>query len=668
MKRFLAILLAACLLSSAVMAQNATQFVSQSCSRSNRMRDGLRRMGVQIFRASQHNDEFCKGEWDIRGTCCNVQQVSDYTTKKTKQNDESLKLILTELELIAPNLQKFVDTYLSGPQDHVPAANNTQNSNSNSSDQQTDSSPLVSGSNQTESNQTQPNANQEAEQQTQPAEQNFEDEPDNIDDHSRRLQMLVARPFQHAPNTQVNGNSTAMAQLKTKILTAIKDLQENKASLAAQQTQCMAKINLIIALSPCSICSSKGYDYFSQGKLKMEEAVCRDVITDCHGAWVKLVSISKKVQEFSSLITTLVGIDLDQQTVDSNGKSVKLGHSIMSIAKEADLWNELSSCADPENCPFKDVADLCERFISLHEDNYAQKLSKRIKKSIEKTGDLKEILAKYQKKLKGSVKKIAKLIRKYLGNKNMSDLSKVKGLKQISKILKKFGTMQKKFKRFMKAFSKLVSSCKTSKKLLKGLKKTVKKLLKRTKKIVKKIRTYQSKQLKKLSKSSQLSKKKAILKKSLKCQKKQQLKSKSKKQIKKFGAKKQQVKSHQKKQTKTHGRKKLLVKFQLKKFVHKQQKTQHKQLGKSLKSVKAHSSSTGCKSSVKTSHEKKQTWSVSSYKKSSTQSSSSKKNSSNGRKLTGLLASGSNTGTSEIGVVPNGSCNPCAPINGMDGP
>lgn len=454
-----------------------------------------------------------------------------------------------------------------------------------------------------------------------------------------------------------------MADLKVQLLKVISNLKQNKDTLVAQQTKCMAKINIIVGVSPCSICSGNSAQYFKNGLLKMEERVCRDVLADCHPAWAHLVDISKRVQMFSDLASKLVGADLDDP---SDSSSPKMGHAIMSYAKKTDIWAELSACEDPDNCPFRNAADLCERFISLDKANYAQKLGSEIRSRIAANGKkLRRKMSKFAKKFKAKLKQLKKL--KSLAKKlskhfkgSIKDLKKLKILQKISKILKKIRWMNKKFKKVLRSFSKTGKVCKKFQAKLKLYKSKLKRMVTKAKRTVLKARKYSKTAMQKLSTSKNLSQaQKAKLQKSLKhsrCAGRTSIKTKHSIKVK--------VSS----QAPRTSFKAASFSFRAHKSIHrtKQPASVHRV------SVSVQRQVAGVTSARTVSHQ--QSWRSSSVShsqsrsSSSSQRSSSSRSSGKGRKLQTLLASGSSTGSSEVGVIPNKSCDPCAPFNGMDGP
>lgn len=369
MKKFLVLLVALALLCSAAMAKGDHHFHSLSCSQSNPMRENFRSLGITIFPKSVQNREYCQGEWDIHGTCCSIQQVSDYTTKKTQENDDSLKLILADLERIGPDLESFLKTYLEEDENSGASANSQQKFK-----------PWLFKN---------PSSMQNLGQ-------------------ARSLQSTASQNTSVVPQT--SGNSTEhqveIENLKSKISEVVAHLKETKGSLISQQTKCMSKINLIVAVSPCSICSGNSDQYFSFGRLKLEERVCRDVLADCHQAWARLVGISKKVQTFSALASKLIGAEIHKFSTLSNPGFYTMGSSIKKIAQKKEIWQELAACEDPEQCEFQDAAELCEKFISLHKSNYAQKLGQEIKAKVAReTEKLKKKIKEKKDKKKGGSKK-----------------------------------------------------------------------------------------------------------------------------------------------------------------------------------------------------------------------------------------------------------------------
>lgn len=612
-------------LSSAAWGTSQKEFQPMSCLTPNPLRNSYKAKGIEIFSRSIQDTKSCSGEWDIRGTCCDVDAVSRYTTKKIEDNQKSLKGILAELETIAPELDKFIQSYLG------------EASTSSISPEVAPAAPAV---------ETQPAGGIEGAEQPQepaggePGSAEPQAEAPVAESQPAAASRLLHGQHQHRqPAPQTPHNAAALAGLKAQLQAVVNDLKLNKDTLVQQQTRCMAKINLIVGVSPCSICSGNSAQYFENGRLKMEERVCRDVLADCHHAWARLVDISKKVQTFSDLASKLVGADLDDP---ADSTSPKMGHAIMNFAKKTDIWAELAACEDPENCPFQSAADLCERFISLDKENYAEKLGGEIKRKIAKNGKkLRKKMSKFAKKFKANLKKLKKFksllksLSKFKGA--FKDLKRLNILKKMNKLFKKISSMKKKFKKIIRTFSKTGKVCKKMKSKIAQFKLKMKKLLGKAKKVMKKAAKFTKQTTQKLSRSKQLSttqkaKLSACLKQGKRAATSRRISIRSAVQ----GAR-VSVSSH----------KTVSV---------------HRHVA-AVSSVRAFS--------------RQQTWSSTSVSRQAhnrgsgapqNSRGSGSRSSGRGRKLQTLLASGSSKGMSEVGVVPNNNCNPCAPFNGMEGP
>jgi len=142
-----------------------------------------------------------------------------------------------------------------------------------------------------------------------------------------------------------------------------------KFTVVSQQTKCVKSIGEVRLNSICYTCSARANLYFLGDKLRVEEMMCRRIISKCSASWSSLIEFLDKVNQFNGLIKELeveTGIKFSQTVAGSPAKS------ILDWADQNNLRQNLNHC---ENglCKFDTAKNICENFLSINHPIYLRK-------------------------------------------------------------------------------------------------------------------------------------------------------------------------------------------------------------------------------------------------------------------------------------------------------
>lgn len=197
---------------------------------------------------------------------------------------------------------------------------------------------------------------------------------ETIDNELRVFQKFI-ESLQHVTES---GDSTAhimrdrLGSQKLKLFkTELKRWLEDLPKLSSVHKNCVSKLDNIKRSSYCSICSSRSAEFFLDGKLKVNEDDCRDIISQCSEYWSSLIRLDHFDEKFN------VEIELYKDLTDKQFEIPDLAESGKMLAALG-ITNSLKKCLGKDahrtfKCSFNDVASICTKAAGFTQDLFIPK-------------------------------------------------------------------------------------------------------------------------------------------------------------------------------------------------------------------------------------------------------------------------------------------------------
>ena len=142
------------------------------------------------------------------------------------------------------------------------------------------------------------------------------------------------------------------------------------------QDKCVSKINQIISIVACPICSGRSDDFFDETFeiLKVSPLLLYGVLADCHPAWTSLVEFQQDVDKYTDLVLSTSGYSCGPGNKCLESQAITM--TVSTFIKKRNLIPNLENCSPDllETCEYKHVAALCEQFIHIQDSDYAPKV------------------------------------------------------------------------------------------------------------------------------------------------------------------------------------------------------------------------------------------------------------------------------------------------------
>ena len=262
----------------------STSGIGSTCAPTkNPFLTSLAAQGVKLLPTAVSHDKHCKSEWSGYGTCCDVNDLIEYTKKESSDFESKNKKLAWELN----NLNFLVgwNVYMvSTIKDFKPIKT------------------LENG---------------------------------------KKVKTLSPR------------------EIRIKEFSKFSAIfHKNWAILFIKKGKCIKKMNELRSASHCGTCSGRSEIFFNEGKAKMKESKCLQVIDQCHSYWNALIEIFEKLASISHLVArTNSRTSLKAHTTQSEYMSEWLKHN--------KITESLKKCKSSKACTLQQADSICRSLVSI---------------------------------------------------------------------------------------------------------------------------------------------------------------------------------------------------------------------------------------------------------------------------------------------------------------
>lgn len=141
------------------------------------------------------------------------------------------------------------------------------------------------------------------------------------------------------------------------------ELRDFRQQIIPLQQKCTRKIMDFRAHSLCQICSNDSMKYFKEGRAKVSDEKCTEVLMHCVGAWRLMMKLIRRLKHFR-----IIGKFMDAFRSKKNKRfkvSFDSTDQIDDFFQKFNLRETVKHCENVNDCQNKDKRLICDRLISI---------------------------------------------------------------------------------------------------------------------------------------------------------------------------------------------------------------------------------------------------------------------------------------------------------------